>query len=39
MIIREFLYEMEEYHLDVTVNTTDWNEHRRFEVAQKEVDL
>lgn len=38
MIISEFLYEMEEYDLDVTVNT-DWNNHRGFEVAQKDVDL
>ncbi len=39
MIIREFLYEMEEYnYFDVMVNY-DWNEHRGFEVTQEEVDL
>lgn len=38
MIIREFLYEMEEYNFNVMVNC-DWNEHRGFEVKQEEVDL
>lgn len=40
MIIREFLYEMEEYNYfdDMRVNC-DWNGHRGFEVKQEEVDL
>ena len=39
LIIREFLYDMEEYNnLNVIVNS-EWNEHRGFEVNQDEVEL
>lgn len=39
MIIREFLYEMEEYNYFRVMVNCDWNEHRGFEVKQEEVKL
>lgn len=38
IIIRDFLYVVEEFNLDVIVNC-DWNEHKGFEVKHEEVDF
>ncbi|WCH46214.1 hypothetical protein [Lysinibacillus sp. OF-1] len=39
MIIRDFLYNMEDYNcLNVIINC-DWKEHRGFEVKQEEIHL